>query len=108
MYCNKCGKQIDDNSRFCENCGASFANDSNVQVNKIQYQPQQEMGQSTKRPNLKGIAIILFIIGGLSFLCACLYINADILSDLGYAFWFTSVTAIVAGIGFVKLNKQSQ
>ena len=28
MYCTKCGKQIEDGSKFCEFCGASFTNDS--------------------------------------------------------------------------------
>jgi hypothetical protein len=28
MYCRNCGKQIEDDSRFCEYCGASLANDS--------------------------------------------------------------------------------
>ena len=26
MYCTKCGKQIEDGSKFCEFCGASFTN----------------------------------------------------------------------------------
>jgi len=28
MYCKKCGKQIDDSSKFCEFCGASLTDDS--------------------------------------------------------------------------------
>jgi hypothetical protein len=28
MYCKKCGKQIEDDSRFCEYCGASFTGGS--------------------------------------------------------------------------------
>jgi hypothetical protein len=28
MYCKNCGKQIEDGSKFCEFCGASFTNES--------------------------------------------------------------------------------
>jgi len=28
MYCRKCGKQIDDDSKFCEHCGYNFMNNT--------------------------------------------------------------------------------
>jgi uncharacterized membrane protein YvbJ len=31
MFCSKCGKQIEEGSKFCEYCVASFAGDGNVQ-----------------------------------------------------------------------------
>ena len=32
MFCQKCGNQIDDNSKFCEKCGASLVNSDNLNV----------------------------------------------------------------------------
>jgi len=41
MFCNKCGKQIDDNSRFCEFCGVGFAGVDNSPMQQYQAQQQQ-------------------------------------------------------------------
>lgn len=39
MICNKCQKEIDDNSKFCPNCGANFENQNSNNLN----QPVQPM-----------------------------------------------------------------
>jgi hypothetical protein len=58
MYCKKCGKQIEDNSKFCDYCGASTADESNqVQSGQVQgesprqhYPPQQSYAQQQPGP----------------------------------------------------------
>jgi hypothetical protein len=58
MFCKKCGKQIEDNSKFCDYCGASTADESNqVQQGQIQgesprqnYPPQQGYVQQQPGP----------------------------------------------------------
>jgi hypothetical protein len=48
MYCTKCGKQIEDGSRFCEFCGASLTNDSQ-ETQGVQSVPPQikTLGEQT-------------------------------------------------------------
>jgi hypothetical protein len=58
MYCKKCGKQIEDNSKFCDYCGATTADESNrVQPGQAQgesprqnYSPQQGYAQQQPGP----------------------------------------------------------
>jgi hypothetical protein len=68
MFCTKCGKQIEDDSRFCEYCGASFAanNSQPVQQPVQQYQnvqPQQGYGQEKTQPENSSAAKTYAIIG---------------------------------------------
>ena len=35
MYCQKCGKELEDNVAFCENCGTSVSNTENVPKKRI-------------------------------------------------------------------------
>ena len=39
-YCNNCGTQIEDNTKFCPNCGAAIAAPAPVQQNTTQYNNQ--------------------------------------------------------------------
>ena len=39
MFCTKCGKQIDDNAKFCVNCGNAVEIQNN-QLNQQNFQPQ--------------------------------------------------------------------
>ena len=48
MFCSKCGKQIDDNSKFCQFCGETVAGDSSVQPTNAEYQQQQYNASNNK------------------------------------------------------------
>jgi len=81
-YCTNCGKQLDDNSAFCINCGAKapilnpVTNESNVNTQQQQAPAQPQMQTQTQPKQSKGpvIAIVilcvllLLAIGGVCFL----------------------------------------
>jgi hypothetical protein len=52
MYCRNCGKQIEDNSKFCESCGAGHANDSQETVGFQNAPPNAPPSASSVSPNL--------------------------------------------------------
>ena len=54
MFCTRCGKEIPDGSKFCNNCGMSFV-------------PQPVTPQPQKKQN-KVVLIVLIVIGVLVFL----------------------------------------
>ena len=33
MYCNKCGKELNDNAQFCEHCGTKVIKENNTETN---------------------------------------------------------------------------
>ena len=77
MFCSKCGKEIDDNARFCPECGNNIIS-SNSFILKI--------GGETKKKILigSGITSICLIIA------LCLY---NLLSPISYDFGFGSIKA---------------
>lgn len=69
MFCNNCGKEIDDGSKFCQYCGTSF--DSTENSIKKNDAPNENNGCLTQIGSLIGGVIflaIIFNIGGLDFL----------------------------------------
>ena len=50
MYCIHCGKEIDDDSIFCTNCGqqVTFASNSNTKTEKTVKPNAEENNSSTK------------------------------------------------------------
>ena len=63
MYCNKCGKQIDDNSKFCPECGNPINNYQPTNVESMTtVQPKQESGNA-KIYNVLSYIGILWLIG---------------------------------------------
>ena len=88
MYCKKCGKQIEDSSKFCEFCGASFSDESQqVEPMKVQSEsPQQnypppQQGYAPQQgyvpQNVRGgvtelvLGIISIIMSGIIFFQSC-------------------------------------
>lgn len=65
MFCKKCGKEIADNSEFCQFCGTKQNEDVNNTINNIQE--NQVKPQQDKKPNgcLTTIIVIIF----LCFIC---------------------------------------
>jgi hypothetical protein len=79
MFCSNCGKQIEDNSNFCEHCGAGIADGGTQNVPPMQYNscyppvtapPVKKSGNGV----LKGclIATGAFVLLGI-LLCVALY-----------------------------------
>lgn len=64
MICPNCGKEIEDNGKFCGYCGYKLVQDATPVI------PKKEPVKNTKKPNKKTIAIALVvaaIIGGALF-----------------------------------------
>ncbi len=64
MICPNCGKEIEDNGKFCGYCGYKLVQDATPVT------PKKELIKNTKKPNKKAIAIALvvaFLIGGALF-----------------------------------------
>ncbi len=61
MYCNNCGKQIKDNSAFCDNCGArqSISQSQFVQNPSVQPSLTQQSFQPSKKVS-KGLKVAFF------------------------------------------------
>ena len=57
MFCNECGKQMPDGTRFCTNCGAVMENEIPVPVGTVQ----------TSRKGMPGWVIALIIAGAGTF-----------------------------------------
>ena len=53
MYCPNCGKQIPDNSRFCENCGARVEIEDTFQPSRQKPQRNTYQRQVEKEPSTK-------------------------------------------------------
>jgi Predicted membrane protein len=69
LYCQKCGKEINDNSTFCSSCGAST--DGSTQTNNIPNYGPQNNAYVYSREKSNGVGIILgFFIPGLGHLYA--------------------------------------
>jgi len=52
------------------------------------------------RGNMNVFGIILIVIGVIGF-----FMGSAMSGDIGIAAWIGAVTALVTGIGFIKLNK---
>lgn len=73
MLCKNCGKEIDDNAKFCMNCGNSIneeiqnEDEKNDKVNKI----LEDINKDTENKyNKKGMKIIIFIIAIIAIIIA--------------------------------------
>ncbi len=58
-YCNQCGNKIEDNSKFCGNCGATM-------VNQPVQQTQQHYARSPQRIKHSGFGIAGLVLGIIS------------------------------------------
>lgn len=64
MICPNCGKEIEDNGKFCGYCGYKLVQDATPVT------PKKELVKNTKKPNKKAIAIALVVallVGGALF-----------------------------------------
>ena len=66
MYCSKCGNQIPDASKFCNNCGQDIKNSSGINDSVVNIKNDPEMlrvafeGASTIQPthNNQGVVVV--------------------------------------------------
>ncbi len=78
-FCIKCGNQLDDNARFCNNCGEPQENTASAQ-NETGYTPYAPQGQlslsdfvemyepSSIKTVIKVFAVISFVLAGISIM----------------------------------------
>lgn len=68
MFCTNCGKELPNDAKFCNRCGApqddGFVNA--MQPTQQSYMPQQPATKPQQRPGLKVGGIILLVCGVLS------------------------------------------
>ena len=66
MYCRKCGMELDEGARFCENCGTPVAHEEldNRPIGKPSGGPAKSMDPKTKRNIIIATIIALIVIGG--------------------------------------------
>lgn len=62
MYCKKCGKEIPDNSNYCQYCGDVQTSDNSSKMIMVQF-PIIEF--KTKMTRMNKILLVLFIIWSL-------------------------------------------
>ena len=61
MYCKKCGQQLDNDAKFCSNCGAE---QSNYTYKTETYDPQKKTTTSTSNDRDWLISLLLCIFAG--------------------------------------------
>lgn len=87
-YCSKCGKENDDNSKFCGNCGEKLSRLH--AINKIdKYNNKNDINnkEDKKQTILIGVVIVLLvavaIVGAYAFMAMNDNINNDFSNDVG-------------------------
>lgn len=86
MFCSKCGKQNEDGTAFCTECGNPLTPESNQP--EVQQNPQPEGG---KNDDGKGLSIAALVLGIVSVVCVWFFGVASII------FIATSVVGIILG-----------
>ena len=79
MFCNHCGKQVDNDTVFCPHCGGRVGEGAPQQQQPAQAQPQYAAPQQSAPPQENTIAIVGFIFsffGGLiGLICSIIGYN---------------------------------
>ena len=75
MYCRKCGKEINDDSEFCQYCGNAVfdKSDSTISENNVETKNKNDIKNINKRNNISKRSVILF-----SFIIIVLLIGMNI------------------------------
>ena len=81
MYCNKCGKQISDTSRFCDKCGAEqkiIAHNA-TQMEQNSSQDDITVNPNSIKPNAEKNTRLIIILGGVAILLLIIIFSFSIL-----------------------------
>ena len=65
MFCQNCGKQIDDGSKFCPNCGNSVSNNASSQQgdNPIQQEKIDKKNRKWILPTIIVVIVVAVVAG---------------------------------------------
>lgn len=103
MYCKKCGKEISDDSKFCNSCGANLFIDTSVITNDVQKETVKKKKKKNKKKDstLSVVAVVLclFTITFLpGIICALIDLTLnDKEKSHGYS-WLALVLGVLAAI----------
>ena len=101
MFCTKCGVKIEEDTQFCSSCGMKMDNAISSPVNSASIGDQQKaLFYLARSDYMKIFGILLLIIGIIG-----VFLASMMFGDIGIAALIGAATAIVTGIGFIKLNK---
>ena len=95
MFCQKCGKQIEDGSRFCQYCGAENAPEPGPVSQAAPDRKEKGMRKKKKAPVIIIGITVLFILGIVIFSCGSSSISGERLVALvqnGYLGNYDTVT----------------
>ena len=105
MYCGKCGKEISDNSKFCNHCGATIAN---AQISNCEKQSFDTKNDESYKKREKQITLLI--------ICSIsLVISLIIATVMGFFVFFvrhlilglvTLPLAIILVVTFIRLIKK--
>lgn len=73
MYCLNCGKEMPDNMKFCENCGAAMVPPSQIPSGSLPQQPISPEKQEKKKPKKNKVTLILILVAVVLILAAAAY-----------------------------------
>ena len=62
MFCSNCGKQLPDNTKFCNACGAKQLTDISVEAAAKTAENRQNAGQTSNQPKKTSIVLVLIIV----------------------------------------------
>lgn len=86
MYCNQCGKEISDDTKFCEFCGAPKNNASNVNEKNISDLSNSNTNYQGQKRNISVAGLIYLILGSLGAIFSIFTIIDDRSGFLGYTY----------------------
>ena len=81
MFCQKCGKQIPDNSKFCNGCGAQIAYVASSQQTNNNSAPRNGAQQPKKKFSFLGtalvVAVVFFLAKGCGYIVGNSYAKSE-------------------------------
>ena len=95
MFCYKCGKEINDGSVFCPECGANQNQNAGANTNQAQYQYQASSQNQIQKVPYNAMAVV-----GLVISCISLILN----------FWGLVGIAgtVVSVVGLLQCQKNNE
>lgn len=108
MFCPKCGQKIEEDCKFCENCGAGFEKDYVAKsIDSIKDKEDDSMSK-TLTGGMTAIAVLNFVFGGISILIGHALMSrlAELSTVLILLLFLTigyGIVGVIAGVGVLRL-----